>query len=109
MLFNMQVYCDMVTDGGGLWSLICVKIRLSSYDDNQIFRLSVYNGFQHAAFNVVLNFQSLVCMLAVTFNLFVRILLLIPSLAINFHFGIVSSHFKKDRMLTTELYLVVSI
>ena len=39
-----------------LWSLICVNIRLLSYDDNQILWLSVFNDCQHAAFHVVLSF-----------------------------------------------------
>ena len=64
-----------VTTGVGvlLWSLVCVTIRLSSYDDNQIVWLSVFNDCQHAAFYVVLSFPCLICMLAVSFNLVVRI------------------------------------
>ena len=58
---------------GFVWSLICVNIQLSSYDDNQILWLSVFNDCQHAAFHVVLSFPCLVCVLAVTFNLAVRI------------------------------------
>ena len=86
-----------------LWSLICVNIRLSSYDDNQILWLSVFNDCQHAAFHVVLSFPCLVCVLAVTFNLVVGILLSVlfyPQLS-TFTWR-VRSHPKKDLMLATE-------
>ena len=45
----------------------------SSYDDNQIFWLSVFGDCQYTAFHVVLNFPCLICMLVVSFNLVVRI------------------------------------
>ena len=76
----------------GLWSLICVRIQLSSYDGNQIVWLSVFNDCQDAAFHVVLNYPCLVCVSAgsrcdIQLGCQDSAFYLILSLVINLHLG----------------------
>ena len=98
---------------GGLWSLISVKIRSSSYDDCHRFWSSVFDCRQHADFNAVLSFQFFRCVLTTELHLVVSIQVLpahwfqcSPQFSV---FSLCADGQTHIRSLTTELHLVVSI